>query len=77
MNRWNPCSRQDFIRRLSRLGFDGPHQGSRHQYMTVGLRRLTIPSNRDYSVHQVRMLLRQVEERLGRGLTIEEWNSLS
>ncbi len=24
MNRWTPCKRRDFIRRLRKLGFEGP-----------------------------------------------------
>ena len=83
MNRWNPTSRRVAIRRLKNLGFDGPvqgtrhqYQGTRHQYMVYGERRLILFSNRDYSVHQVRILLRQASERIGRVITLEEWNSL-
>jgi uncharacterized protein (DUF486 family) len=39
--------------------------------------RLTIPSNREYSVPQLKMMLKEVEEILGRGITLEEWDSLS
>ena len=39
-------------------------------------RRLTLPSNNEYSVSQVRLLLRQVAERIGREITLEEWNAL-
>ena len=77
MNRWNPCSRREFIRRLRELGFDVPFPGKRHQIMVLGTRCMSLPSNSEYSVRQVRMLLRQVEERIGRGITTEEWNSLS
>ena len=76
MNRWNPSSRRVAIQRLRLLGFDGPVQGKRHQYMTYGERRLTLFSNRDYSVEQVRLLLRQVAERIGREVTAAEWNAL-
>ena len=76
MNRWNPSSRRVAIQRLRLLGFGGPVQGKRHQYMTYGERRLTLFSNRDYSVQQVRLLLRQVAERIGREVTAAEWNAL-
>ena len=76
MNRWNPTSRRVAIRRLKNLGFEGPVQGTRHQYMAYGERRLILFSNREYSVHQVRILLRQASERIGRVITLEEWNSL-
>lgn len=37
---------------------------------------LTIPSNKEYSVPQVRMLLNEVAKALGRKVTIQEWLSL-
>jgi hypothetical protein len=39
-------------------------------------RRLTIPSNAEYSVAQLRVMIREVEEVLGRDLTLAEWNRL-
>jgi hypothetical protein len=42
--------------------------------MLQGSNRLTLPSNSDYSVRQVRMLLRQVEVILGRSIRLEEWD---
>ena len=76
MNRWNPCSRRDFIRRLRQLGFRGPYSGSRHQGMKFEGRTLPIPSNREYSVQQLRYVLRQAAEAMGRAISAEEWNSL-
>jgi hypothetical protein len=69
MSRWNPCRRNDFIRRLRRLGFEGLYSGGKH--------RLTIPSNTEYSVPQLRMMLREVELIIGREVTADEWNKLS
>jgi hypothetical protein len=37
--------------------------------------RLSIPSNDEYSIAQLRMMLREVEEIVGRGITEQEWNS--
>src|ERR1700730_15268935 len=54
---WRPLKRGDFIRKLYALGFDGPYSGTRHQFMTLVSSRQTIPSNREYSVPQIRMLL--------------------
>lgn len=76
MNRWNPCSRRDFIRRLRRLGFRGPYSGARHQGMKFAGRTLPLPSNSEYSVRQVRFVLRQAARALGRAISVEEWNSL-
>jgi hypothetical protein len=39
--------------------------------------RLTIPSNTEYSVPQLRMMLREVEAITGRQITAEEWDKLS
>jgi hypothetical protein len=39
--------------------------------------RLTIPSNKEYSVPQLRMMLREVEAIIGRQITADEWNALS
>ena len=76
MSRWRPCKRREFIRRLGKLGFDGPYSGARHQFMVYEQCRLTIPSNTEYSVPQLRMLLREAEEIIGRQIMAEEWNRL-
>ena len=76
MSPWKPCKRRDFIRRLRKLGFDGPYSGTRHQFMIYGQNRMAIPSNTEYSVPQLRMMIREVEEILNRGITVNEWNKL-
>jgi len=55
---------------LRLLGLDGPFSGTRHQFMTA------IPSTAEYSVPQLRMLIREVEGITGREITAEEWNRL-
>jgi len=76
VSRLTPCRRSDFIRRLRALGFDGPYSGSRHQFMVHGQKRLTIPSNNEYSVPQLRVMMREIELVLGRQIALEEWDSL-
>jgi len=76
MDRWTPSKRRDFIRRLRKLGFDGPYSGGRHQFMIYEQHRLAIPSNPEYSVPQLRMMIREVEEIIGREITVTEWNKL-
>lgn len=71
-----PCKRREFVRKLQDLGFDGPFSGSRHQFMLFREQRQTIPTNAEYSVPQLRMLLREVETILGRTITAAEWNRL-
>lgn len=76
MVRWMPCKRRDFIRRLRKLGFDGPYSGTRHQFMILKQYRLAIPSNSEYSVPQLRMMVREVKEIIDREITVNEWNKL-
>ena len=77
MNRWTPCKRRDFIRRLRKLGFDGPYSGTRHQFMIYQNHRLSIPSNSEYSVPQLRFLIREIEAILEREITMSDWYALS
>ncbi len=76
MSQWSPCKRRDFIKRLRKLGFDGPLSGTRHQFMTRKLHRLTIPSNNEYSVPQLRMMIQEVEAVINRRIPADEWNNL-
>ena len=76
MSRWTPCKRGDFIRKLRGLGFDGPFSGTRHQFMVFSQKRQAIPSNSEYSVPQLRMLVREIEILLGREVSMEEWTNL-
>ncbi len=75
MSRWAPCKRRVFIRRLRKLGFDGP-SGTRHHFMVYGRHRMSVPSNAECSVPQLRMMLREVEEIIEHSITVDEWNQL-
>jgi hypothetical protein len=76
MSQWKPCKRRDFIQRLRKLGFKGSYSGTRHQFIVFGSYRLTIPSNAEYSVPQLRMMIREVEDILNRKISVNEWNKL-
>jgi hypothetical protein len=76
MAAWRPVKRRDFVRKLRALGFDGPFSGTRHQFMVWGQHRQTVPSNAEFSVPQLRLLIRQVEFILQRPVSLEEWTSL-
>jgi predicted RNA binding protein YcfA (HicA-like mRNA interferase family) len=76
MGGWHPVKRREFIRRLCALGFAGPHRGARHEFLVHGQRRQTIPSNVEFSVPQLKMLLRQVEVILERKISPDEWDKL-
>jgi len=45
--------------------------------MVLSNQRLTIPSNIEYSVPQLRMMLNEVKEIIGRDITADEWNNLA
>lgn len=76
MSHWSPCKRREFVRRLRELGFDGPFFGTRHQFMTFDGHRLTIPSNEEFSVPQLRFMLQEVADITGHQLAADEWNAL-
>jgi hypothetical protein len=71
-----PCKRRDFVRALRLLGFDGPFSGTRHQFVTYGEHRLAIPSNPEYSVPQLRVILQEVAGIIGREVSADEWGRL-
>lgn len=77
MSRWTPCKRNDFVRRVRKLGFEGPFSGARHQFMVYRQQRFTIPSNAEYSVPQLRMLIGEIEGILGSEITLEIWKRLT
>lgn len=76
MSPWSPCKRKEFVLRLRALGFEGPFTGTRHHFMVYQEHRLAIPTNKEYSGPQLRLMLREVESILGRKVTDSEWNSL-
>jgi hypothetical protein len=41
--------------------------------MVLSQKRLAIPSNAEYSVPQLRMMLREVQSLIGREVSAEEW----
>lgn len=76
MKKWTPCKRRDFIKKLLKLNFEGHYSGSRHQFLAYNNNRLTIPSNDEYSVPQLRMMLKEVKEIFGKEIDSEFWNNL-
>jgi len=76
MAKWTPCKRRDFIAKLRKIGFGEPEPGGRHFYMRHGTFTFTIPSNPEYSVPQLKMLLKQVELGIKKKILLEEWQKL-
>ena len=58
------------------MGFDQPEPGGRYFYMRYGTHTLAIPNNSEYSVPQLKMLIREVERILKRRISLKEWESL-
>jgi len=77
MASWRPCKRRDFIRRLRKIGFVGPYSGTRHEFMVLDKYRFSIPSNDEFSVPQLRMMLNEVEMIVSREIHLEEWEALA
>jgi len=44
--------------------------------MRYGTYTLTLPSNKEYSVPQVRMLLNEIQRGIGKKIALEEWENL-
>jgi predicted RNA binding protein YcfA (HicA-like mRNA interferase family) len=67
----NPVSRDNLIRRLRKLGFEGPIAGGKHSIMIRGHFRLPIPNphQQDIGVGLLKRILRTAN------ITEEEWNS--
>ncbi|MGD2086136.1 MAG: type II toxin-antitoxin system HicA family toxin [Candidatus Aminicenantes bacterium] len=76
MSKWTPCKRREFIRKLRKLGFDGPYSGTRHQFMVWKQHRLAVPSNAEYSVPQLKMMLAEVTGITRDKISADEWQNL-
>lgn len=76
MGRWTPCKRRDFIKKLRNFGFELPEPGGRHFYMRYGTYTLTLPNNKEYSVAQIKILIREIELGINKKISIEEWQDL-
>jgi predicted RNA binding protein YcfA (HicA-like mRNA interferase family) len=69
MPKLNPISRRELIRKLKRLGFDGPYSGTRHQYMEKGSHCVFIPNPHGKDIAPP--LLNRIIEQIG--ITTEEF----
>jgi predicted RNA binding protein YcfA (HicA-like mRNA interferase family) len=76
MGRWMPCKRKDFIKKLRSLGFEPPEPGGKHFYTRHGTFTFTLPGNAEFSVPQLRTLLKEIELGLRRNISLNEWQDL-
>ncbi len=61
---------------MRRLGFSAPEPGGRHFFMRHRQYTLPLPADSEYSVPQLRMLLREVERGTGIRIDAERWAGL-
>lgn len=61
MSKLSPVSRRELVRKLRKLGFQGPYQEGKHPYMVKGGAVLTVPNPHegDVSVDLLKKILRQ------------------
>lgn len=65
----SPVSWTELVKRLRKLGFEGPYQGGKHPYMIKNDLVLTIPNphRKEIGVDLLTRILKQA------GITREEW----
>jgi predicted RNA binding protein YcfA (HicA-like mRNA interferase family) len=76
MAKWKPCKRRDFIKKLKKLGFESPESGGRHSYMRYSTYTLTLPTNKEYSVPQIKMLVNEIGHGISKKISLREWENL-
>ena len=76
MVRGMPCKRRDFIAKLKKLGFESPEPDGRHFYMRHETFTLTLLNNAEYSIPQIKMLLKEIELGIKKKISLEEWRKL-
>lgn len=59
----NPVSLEDFIKRLKKFNFEGPHSGGKHLFMLKDNIRLTLPNphRKEISIDLLMRLLKQAQ----------------
>jgi hypothetical protein len=61
---------------LKKLGFTGPFPGAKHKYMFYEYHRLAIPNNDEYSVNELRMMIKEIDVLIGHKISADEWGNL-
>ena len=72
MPRTGPVKREELIKLLRTLGFDGPHSGTKHQFMIKGDLRLRIPNPHQGEIGK-ELLSRILKQA---GISREDWEKL-
>ena len=58
------------------IGFAPPQPGGSHFYMRYGTYTFTLPSNQEYSVPQVKTLLKEIEQGIRKEILLDDWERL-
>lgn len=74
--RLGPCKRDDFIRALRVLGFQGPASGRRHEFMQYRDYPLSIPSYEEYGVDKLKEMIREVGNLVGHPISNQDWANI-
>lgn len=69
-----PVSRRELIRRLRKLGFQGPYGGGKHSYMRRDRLKVHIPNVHDKN-QDIRSPLLDFIIKEQAGISAEEWES--
>lgn len=71
-NKLIPVSRRELVRRLRKLGFEGPYSGTGHEYMVRGDQFVPIPNphRREIGVNLLIEILKEAQ------VSREEWFSV-
>lgn len=72
MPKLSPVSWRELIKRLRKLGFEGPYEGGKHPYMVRGDLVLTVPNPHRGDISEE--LLKRIISRAG--ITRNEWIAL-
>ena len=67
---------REFIKKLKKFGFGPPEPGGRHFYMRHKTYTLTLPNNKEYSIPQIKMLLKEIENGINKKISLEEWENV-
>ncbi len=72
MPQFGPIKRNELVRYLKQLGFEGPYSGGKHQFMVKGDRTLRIPNphRSDIGKELLSRILRQA------GVPKDEWEAM-
>ena len=72
MPRLGPVKREELVRYLRTLGFEGPYSGRKHQFMIKGVIRLRLPNphQRDIGRELLSRILKQA------GIDRDAWERL-